>query len=243
MLSYFVNDDSELFDLYLGEAGLEIPGLAVKYVAQGGWVIRLLSLLATGQVFHIGRTVWFPSRFFVEDNPVRAFKILACESVYIRDKMRRPILYRVLYWLPEMVASLLYLAVLSIWYPPMILFLSAALLSVGISFCGGTSARTALAMRGYAMFVLANIVRHGYVSDHTRSWILELLQVSSWSMFISTKRHLLAHHIGTAETLVYNIDKLKSQAKDGTLLELLELYAVAHRVLTGEDRRDIDDEA
>ena len=91
----------------------------------------------------LGKTIYFPSRAWVEEQPYRAWRVLAHEMVHIEDGQKLGWRFPVMYAMPQGLAVFALLGlVLQSWWPLLFLLFLAPLPAPW---------RRAFEMRGYAM--------------------------------------------------------------------------------------------
>jgi len=149
----------------------EIPTVSIKYKDEDAVQCALGKVLffnldyMTKYTSTFGKTVYFPSRVFVQSNYRRATKILAHEYVHLCDRRQWPGLFELLYSVPQVLALLSLLSFFSLWWLLCLLFL---LPLPGLAFF-----RAVLEIRGYAMNMAINYFRYGSIKQKTKDSIVE----------------------------------------------------------------------
>jgi hypothetical protein len=174
------------------------------------------------------RKVAFPSREFVQENPVRAAKILAHEYVHLIDWEDHPILMPLLYVAPQVLALTALSAILSVWFGKWFL-----LGLVGALFLLPWPAlfRAHLEVRGYAMSMAFNIWRHGSLLPDTKEWIAEKFADWGYYRMWPNKKDVMKW-LEVAEQRIRNIDAVKVPANDVIFTDS-EAFLDVYSMVTG----------
>jgi len=226
--------DDNMLDVLAAVIRSKVPDFKVKYKEESRWQ-KFLGALAffcpdymTSVTSTFGSTVYFPSKKFVDESRVRAFKILAHEYVHILDRRKRKVFFEVLYTLPQLLGLLSVGAIaacfLGAWW---LLWLVALLAFLPLPAYG----RMALEARGYAMNIAVNIWRHGSLREETREWIESMF--TGWTYykmwpFKASVREMLEGY----EKSVYNIDAIHAEE---SILDESEAFVDVYEILTGID--------
>lgn len=149
-------DHREMFETMIVSEGVRVRYKdESRYMRLLGKVLFWNPRFMTNFTTTIADTVYFPSRQWVEEDPLRAWSILAHELVHIEDyqNTKPRWLFGVLYGMPQGLASLAILApVLQIWWLLLFLLFLAPLPAPW---------RKNAEMRGYAMTMAAHYWLHG----------------------------------------------------------------------------------
>lgn len=170
-------DDRQFYDTLRAHIAEKIPGFAVGFKTENT-VSKILGVLAYPfnprymQDYTTTRfpRVFFPSRAFVEENPRRAWKILAHEFVHLWDRQQRGLAFNLGYSFPQILAVLALSALLAIWLGPWALFGLVPLLALAPL---PAPWRKEAERRGYSMSMAVNGWRYGDVRESTKTWIAE----------------------------------------------------------------------
>lgn len=174
----------EIFDAMTVEIGKKVPGFQVRYKNES-WSQKLIGLLArpfnptytTGFITTFYPYVYYPSKKDVEANPGSAWRVLAHEYVHLLDTKAHPILFRLRYVMPQILALLALGAIgafWSLWFLLCLVFLLAAA-------PWPSRGRTALEMRGYTMSMAADFWKHGRITDATKEHIAQ--HFTGWNYY------------------------------------------------------------
>jgi len=226
--------DSDHYDELAWLIAKRVPGFAIKYKDESRWQ-RFLGCLCffnkkymTKYTNTFGKTVWFPSRKFVERNKWAAFKILAHEYVHLLDRMKARLFFEISYAFPQFVFMLSLLALLSIWFSFGWLF---SLLSLLFLLPIPAVFRAAIEMRGYSMNIAINIWRHGSLREDTREWITEAF--TGWPYYkMWPFPSVIRGWIADTERRVYNIDAVKIDPED-VIINDSEAFVDVYALVTG----------
>lgn len=224
--------DDQLFEALQAKIRGKCPGFVIKYKDENRVqkFIGKLAFFNPRYMTHFttvsGVKVFFPSRKFVTENLVRAFKILAHEYVHILDNKKRPLIFQLMYAAPQWLMVFVLLAFMSLWFSNWWLMALTSLVALAPWPAFG---RANLEMRGYGMSIAINIWRHGSIQDTTREWIAGCF--TGWTYYkMWPFKKSVDKWIVDYEQLVYNVDTIK---KEESILDQSEAYQDVYELLTG----------
>ena len=228
-------DDSQLFDALVAVIRRRIPGFKIIYKDESLFhkflsvILFFCPTYMTGMTTTIGKTVAFPSKEFVLKNRMKAFKILAHEYVHMLDWETRPVVFPVIYLLPQAQAFLALAGFAAVVYSNWWLF---ALVALGFLAPLPAFGRAQLELRGYAMSMAINIWRHGSIRDDTRDWIVG--HFTHWSYYkMWPFEQTVRGWIANAEELVFGIDRIGIDPDVTSLFDQSEAFGDVYTLLTG----------
>lgn len=227
-----VPNDDELFDALQARIRGRVPKFRVRYKDENR-TQRFIGKLAffnpgymTEFTSTFGADVFYPSRKFVNENKVRAFKILAHEYVHLIDRQAHKIVFEVLYALPQILLVFALLALVAYWLGPWWL---VALTSLLFALPWPAFGRANLELRGYAMNIAVNIWRHGSVKQETKDWIAGCF--TGWQYYkMWPFPKTVERWLEEQEKLVYNVDALRTSE---SILDQSQAYQDVYELLTG----------
>jgi len=235
-------EDNELFDVLASIIKKRVPDFEIRFKNESWWQ-RFIGKLAffnkkymTNYTSTFGSTVWFPTREFVEEKKMRAFKILAHEYVHVLDDDEHSILFQIGYAAPQLLGMLSFLSLLAI---PFSLWWLLALVAVVFFSPIPAFFRAEFEKRGYSMNIAINIWRHGSVHKDTRAWLEEIF--SGWEYYrMWPFKDDVRQWIDATEKEVYAIDSVEA---DKTILGLSVAFRDVYQLVTGIDmeQEDFDD--
>lgn len=226
--------DSDHYDELCLMIAKRVSGFAIKYKDESrwqgflGWLCFFNKKYMTTYTSTFGKTVWFPSRKFVEKNKWVAFKILAHEYVHLLDRDKARFVFEFSYVFPHFMFVFSLLAFLSIrfsfgWLFSLLFLLF--LLPIPAVF------RAAVEMRGYSMNIAINIWRHGSLREDTREWIVEVF--TGWPYYkMWPFPSVVREWIADIERRVYNIDAVKTDPED-VIINDSEAFVDVYALVTG----------
>jgi len=231
MLTLDMTDD-QLFGTLQAVIKKRVPKFKIKYKDESKWQ-KFIGKIAffnkgymTDYTTTLGSTVYFPSREFVRESNMRAFKILAHEYVHILDRQKLPIVFELLYVFPQFLSMFSLLAILSFFFGMWWLLSLVALLAL---LPWPAVGRTSIEMRGYAMNIAINIWRHGHLSANTKKWLTETFTGSNY-YYMWPYEDAVRLMIEDEEALVYNVD---STMDANSILQHSDAYQDVYELLTG----------
>jgi len=227
-----IPSDDQLFDALQVLIRRRIPKFKIRYKDESRWQ-RFVGKLAffnrkymTNFVTTSGPNVWYPSRKFIQESKIRAFKILAHEYVHMLDRKKHPIVFEMVYAAPQWLMLFVFLSLLAIWFSNWWL---TALTSLIFLAPWPAFGRAILEIRGYGMSIAINIWRHGSVLDSTKENIEN--NFTGWNYYkMWPFKETVKKWIADYERLTYNIDAIRT---DETILEQSEAYQEVYELLTG----------
>jgi hypothetical protein len=158
--------------------------------------------------------VYFPSREFVNGNPLRASKILLHEFVHMWDRRNKGLWFSVSYALPQLLGLLFLLVSVPAWvFAPYYVGLSILLLGVVLLTPLPAYWRMKAEMRGYAMNMAFNFWRYGSITQNTRNWVADIFVGSGYYFMWPFRRDV----VGRVRRLV---DMLKSNKQVSNWMEV-----------------------
>ncbi len=174
--------DEEGMDLFRCAAksvAVAIPGFEVRY-KEDNLISKIIAVLVwlfnrdymTSYTTTRYPKVYFPSRQYVEDRPMRAVKILFHEFVHLSDRKRLGVWFTIGYALPQLLAVVLLIALaVSAFVGSWVL--SVCVMVAVLAFMSPLPAhwRMKFEMRGYTMNMAINLWRFSSVTARTRDWI------------------------------------------------------------------------
>jgi hypothetical protein len=236
MMTDTIPADDQLFHALQAKIRGRVPGFRIRYKNESWWQ-KLIGFFLFFNPKYMTRytstfryTVWFPSRKFVNESRMRAFKILSHEYVHLLDRKKAPFFFELLYASPQFFVVFMLLAVLSIWFSNWWLMALASLVFVAPWPAWG---RAVLEMRGYAMGMAINIWRHGDLKKATEEWIVE--HFTGWDYyrmwpFSGDVNEWIEEYKG----YISNIDCVGERGGD-TIFDQSDAYLDVYELLTGID--------
>lgn len=209
----------------------KIPGFEVRYKDEHfsqkligfflRWVVPFNRVYMTEYTTTVYPRVYFPSRAWAQENPRRAWKVLAHEYVHLWDQQQHPIWYPISYFVPQVIALGALAAFGAFWC-------LWALLSLGfLGFAAPWPSRwrTAAELRGYGMSMALNYWRYGSVSDDLRERVaMKFLGWDYYRMSAFRRR------------VVERINRILESFQSGAIFlgDRAEPYRVIYALLEGE---------
>lgn len=181
---------AEDFDALCMMIKRRVPGFSVAYKEDKALIIVIIAKILffnkgfmTGYITTLKSTVYWPSRAHVSANWDAAFKVLAHEYVHIHDDRCRPILFPLVYLLPQILAapSLVLAPVLVVfaviwgwaWLIPLALLVAAAPFPA--------PGRAWAERRGYAMTLAVTQWHSGSVSNALTAHVIS--KFTGWDYY------------------------------------------------------------
>jgi len=235
-----VPSDNQLFDALQAKIKGRIPGFNIRFKNESR-TQKLIGKLAffnkkymSSYTSVLGSTVWFPSREYVNESKMRAFKVLGHEYVHLLDRKKHPIVFELLYASPQVFVVFVVLALLAFF------FSNWWLIALSLLLCAlpwPSPGRALLEMRGYAMNLAINIWRHGSLLPETKDWITEMFMGwSYYKMYPFPKS--VRESIDRYERYIYRVDTVRPA--DGTIIfDYSEAFVDVYELLTGIEGIDV----
>lgn len=167
--------DKEIFEELESAIQQRIPGHNVRYKDEN-FISKLIGVLVwifnrrymTSYTTTRFPDVFFPSQSFVEENWLRAWKILSHEYVHLYDRLTQGVWFNVRFLSPQIFALLAIAAVMTIWTGPWGLL---GLTPLVLALPWPSPGRKNIELRGYMMSMAVNYWRYGSIREQTVEWI------------------------------------------------------------------------
>lgn len=180
-----MSSNQEVYEALCAMAAKNVPGFKVGYKTDSKFM-KLLGFLSkpfcptymTTYTTTFGKTVYFPSREFVESNYARAWQVMAHEYCHLIDWTSNPIKFVVGYSLPQGAALLALLAIGAFWNTWWLL----SLLAIFALLPWPAPGRYYWELRGYTMSMATIHWVNGDVPVSTIKWIAEG-PLSGWGYY------------------------------------------------------------
>lgn len=228
-----VPNDSEMFSALCAVIRGRVPGFQIKYKEDSKWQRFLGKILFWSRGYTssvtttLGSVVWFPSREFTKDRWL-AFKILSHEYVHLLDRQKRPIIFELLYVLPQCMALCALGALAAIFYSEFWLFSLCALVFLAPWPAFG---RAMIELRGYTMSMAVNMWRYGTVLESTKDALVG--KFCKWSYYkMWPFEETVRGWFNDAERRIYNIDAV-GVAPEDIIFADSEAYQDVYTLMTG----------
>ena len=226
----------DTYDALVALIAAKVPGFEVRFKNES-WSQRLIAKLVwifnrsylTNYTTTLYPRVYFPNREFVEKDPTHAWKVLAHEYVHLFDNKARPLVFRVRYAMPQLLALLALGAFGAFWSLWMLFFLVALVAAAPWP----SSGRTAIEMRGYTMSIAVDFwPRRVPVSTQTKMWVAQ--HFTGWDYYrMCPSQTKVLQKIDEACKRMESDDLLKGSGSEPYLDVYLLLQKLGYVQVTG----------